>query len=79
MTAAEKASMMGMLKLLSSKIETAKEEVGQAVALATKPGGVAELQKELLDAELELMQVRMSSVIREFECSRIFEFSSTTF
>ena len=56
MTAAEKASMMDMLKLLSSKIETAKEEVGQAVALATKPGGVAELQKELLDAELELMQ-----------------------
>ena len=27
MTAAEKSSMMDMLKLLSSKIETAKEEV----------------------------------------------------
>ena len=29
MTAAEKTSMMDMLKLLSSKIETAKEEVQQ--------------------------------------------------
>ena len=58
MTAAEKTSMMDMLKLLSSKIETAKEEVRQAVALATKPRGAAEVQKELLDTELELMQAK---------------------
>ena len=33
MTAAEKTSMMDMLKLLSSKIETAKEEVQQVCGL----------------------------------------------
>merc|ERR1719220_295708 len=58
MTAAEKTSMMDMLKLLSSKIETAKEEVQQAVALAAKPRSAAEVQKELLDTELELMQAK---------------------
>ncbi len=51
----EKASMMDMLKMLSAKIETAKEEVKQTMNVRR---GSAEIQKELLDAELELMQAK---------------------
>jgi RNA-binding protein 26 len=52
----EKSAMMGMLKMLTQKIEVAKEEVKQNITV--RPKAPSELQKDLLDAELELMQAK---------------------
>eukprot|EP00095_Tigriopus_kingsejongensis_P000423 maker-scaffold171_size289870-snap-gene-1.32 protein:Tk00423 transcript:maker-scaffold171_size289870-snap-gene-1.32-mRNA-1 annotation:"rna-binding protein 26" len=54
----EKASMMTVLKKLSSSIEKAREDVKQAMQIGAVRKGPAELQKALLDAELELFQAQ---------------------
>lgn len=54
----EKASMMVVVKQLSASIEKAREDVKQMMQMVSPRKGPGELQKALLDAELELFQAQ---------------------
>ncbi|XP_059079466.1 zinc finger protein swm-like [Tigriopus californicus] len=54
----EKASMMAVVKQLSASIEKAREDVKQMMQVVSPRKGPGELQKALLDAELELFQAQ---------------------
>ena len=54
----EKATLMGLLKSISASVDKAREDVKKAMQMAVVKKSPADLQKELLDAELELFQAQ---------------------